>query len=367
MTVPFSAASLPIICLAAGLAVAGCQPPSERSGIADLTPPDPEPPAAAGSARAGVGADAEVPPEFAGRWFVSAVFPALARQASMADPHLGATLVIDAAESSDVNGQRCLAPQMQVRRSTADLRLGSVALAGLDRLGIACKGRPFATYLLLPGTALDASYQAADASYALVAERPEGLYLLERAEQVLMRAASLPAALAGEGRSVARPASLPATTPAASAPVAKPGAVDAPISAPLAPAPLGPAPMGPAPSKPAATAPLALTPALPEPAAIPAAIPPAAAVTAARGTKLPAAGSAIHLASYKGLSAAKRGWKILLGDFDALDPLSPLYVTVDVPGKGEMVRLYATARDSAELDRACQALLAKGAFCALSR
>src|SRR5690606_26128321 len=70
--------------------------------------------------------------------------------------------------------------------------------------------------------------------------------------------------------------------------------------------------------------PVAATPT--ESVAAPAPAPTVAVVT---GT-LPAAGSAIHLASYAGISAAKRGWKILLGEFDVLDPMSPLYVNVDV-------------------------------------
>ncbi|TDQ84020.1 hypothetical protein A8950_0566 [Dongia mobilis] len=371
MTTSFSATSLALVCLAAGLALAGCQKRTESGGIADLTPPDPEPPATASSASdsavATAAESAAIPPEFAGRWFVSAVFPVLARQASIADPHLGTTLVIGAAEASDVNGQRCLAPQMQIARGTANLRLGPVSLAGLERLGIECRGRPFASYLLLPGAVLDASYQAAaaEAPFALVAERPEAQYLLERAEHVLLRAATLPAALAIESGTATV---LPASTPTAPAP--PPGAPQIPV--PTMPAPVAEkqpvAPEADAAVRLAPAAPLALTPALPEPVPETGATPAAASpATAIAGSSLPAAGSAIHLASYKGLSAAKRGWKILLGDFDALDPLSPLYVTVDVPGKGEMVRLYATAKDSADLGRACQALQAKGAYCAVSR
>ena len=74
----------------------------------------------------------------------------------------------------------------------------------------------------------------------------------------------------------------------------------------------------------------------------------------------------MHLASYKGESAAKRGWKILLGEYDELDPLSPLYVTVDVPGKGNVVRLYATGAAPAEIDRICAELRAKKVYCALN-
>lgn len=379
MSVRSALAPLPIFLLAMGLLLTACQPqPTTKSAaesVADLTPADPEPPVAATApapAPASAPVASSVPDAFAGRWFVSAVYPVGTARASLGDQHLGASLVIGASEVSDVNGQRCVVPELVADRHPGDLRLGSVQLGDVDRLTITCKGKSFATYLLLPGRQLDASYQAADAPgvpYALLADRPEGQYLLERAEQVLHRQASLPAAAAGEG-----------TVPVAPGAKADP----TPVAKPFVPQPQ---PAAPQPVAPTLNAPLALTPeppvpvTAPEPAPMPApamaaaAPAPAAAGKAAKtdavaatdGATLPAPGSAIHLASYQGISAAKRGWKTLLGEFDALDPLSPLYVNVDVSGKGRMVRLYATGGDRKSLDAACTALLAKGAYCVLSR
>jgi hypothetical protein len=353
------------IVAAAALLLAACNPRPAPTSLADLTPADPEPEASAPP----VAPQVMATDSFDGRWFVSAVYPTGTRQASIGDPHLGASLVIGADEVSDVNGQRCNVPERSSDRTEGEIRFGDVALSGIDRLTITCKGAAFATYLLLPGRKLDASYRAADAPdvpFALIADRPEAYYLLERAEQVLHRQASLPAAAAGEGE-----LAPPVSSPAMSTPVTKPAAAAAKPVTPVDPA-------APAAKQPALTlqAPLALAPAQPEPATpepAPAAAAPAPvkaatpAVAAAEGSTLPASGAAIHLASYSGISAAKRGWKTLLGEFDALDPLSPLYVNVDVPGKGAMIRLYATGGDDAALKNACSALAAKGAYCVLSR
>jgi hypothetical protein len=342
--------------LATGLLLAACNPQSAPSAPAQATPPDPAPQETASAA---VPVPAAAPESFGGRWFVSAVYPTGNRQANIGDPHLGVSLVIDADEVSDVNGQRCTAPEWASDRPPGDVRLGEVALSGIDRLTITCKGKAFATYLLLPGRKLDASYGAADAPdvpFALVADRPEAYYLLERAEQVLHRQASLPAALAGEGKMGPVSKShetLPVKPAKPAQPAAKQPETTLPESTLQAPLVLAPAQPVPASPEPAVTR-------QPAPA-------PATNVAAAEGSALPAAGAAIHLASYSGISAAKRGWKTLLGEFDALDPLSPLYVNVDVPGKGAMIRLYATGGDAASLKQACNALTAKGAYCVLSR
>lgn len=345
------AGSSSLICLLSGLALGGCQPHAATPSAAGVTPADPEPDAPMEAAAPAVA----IPESFAGRWFVSAVFPARAQNPSLADPHIGVSLVIGDDEMSDVNGQLCAAPRATVGRAAGPLKFGTIELADLETLQVTCNGRAFAVYLLLPGKGLaDRS-----APHALLADRPEALYLLERAEQVLLRQASLPAALPVAGEVPGKPAPTQ-TSPANQTSPAKqtPPANSVP--------------------EPALAAPLALAPALPEPAApepvetvpppvVIAAPVPASVETAGKGTTLPAPGAAIHLASYKGLSAAKRGWKVLLGDFDALDPLSPLYVAVDVAGKGEMVRLYATGSNAAGLGQACAALKAKGAYCELSR
>ena len=334
------AASLIAACLVAAPLVASCQPQPAKP-VADLTPADPAPEESAG----GPIATDLTPPIFAGRWFVSAAYPKGDALANAGDPHLGGSIVIDTAETNDINGQRCVDPYLAADRTEQELRFGDVTLKGLERLTVTCNGNAFATYYLLPGRKLDASYQAeanGDIPHMLIAERPEAHYLLERADQVLFRQASVPPSL-----STAQPV-VPAAAKAAAAPQPVPAITNV--------------------NDPTLQAPLILAPAMPEPATPePAAAPAAAPAETALGSSLPAKGTAIHLASYSGISAAKRGWKTLLGEFDALDPLSPLYVEIDVPEKGRMIRLYATGADTSGLSAACATLTAKGAYCQISR
>jgi hypothetical protein len=82
------------------------------------------------------------------------------------------------------------------------------------------------------------------------------------------------------------------------------------------------------------------------------------------GNKVPANGTAIHLASYREIGSAKRGWQILSKSYKELIPLKPLYVAVDIPGKGHMLRLYGTGTDAASLKTICSEMQAEGAYCA---
>jgi len=279
---------------------------------------------------------------FAGTWYVSGVFPSASQSASVADPHLGSVLIIGESEVSDVNGQRCVSPAFATDTIAADkasLKVGGDA--PWDRLSVTCDGRAFATYLHLPDQAGDGP--------ALLQQRPEGLYLLEQAAALQHRRPSEPA-------ETPHAAGMPAPAheaPKVGAPVAKPASAEAApkkhdVKKAEAAAKTAPAPMTEGP----------VEASQPEPTA-------KASAKAASG-KLPAQGTAMHLASYKGERAAKRGWKILLGEYDELDPLSPLYVTVDVPGKGEMIRLYATGAEPAEIAKICAALKAKKVYCALN-
>ncbi|MBL8708737.1 MAG: hypothetical protein JNL25_06065 [Rhodospirillaceae bacterium] len=342
---------LAVSMLLVSLMLAGCAQPATTSSaeLASLTPPDPAPDTASMTKQPAV------PAPFGGRWFVSAVYPAGGRAAAKGDPHIGVSLVITPTEASDVNGQRCVTPDFHTDRSGPEAgTLGNVALDSLERLRVDCKGSMFATFLLLPPRKLDAAAADAEAPHALLAARPEAHYLLERAEQVLLRQASLRAVPAMEDAAAPTP------------PAAKPGTMTPPQ--PIAETTPVPAP-SPSPSaQPTLLAPLILAPEPPV-AATPTenVTAPAPAPTAAVSGTLPAAGSAIHLASYAGISAAKRGWKILLGEFDVLDPMSPLYVNFDVPGKGPVVRLYATGGDRAQLEGACAALKARAAYCQISR
>ena len=278
---------------------------------------------------------------FAGTWYVSGVFPSATQTASVADPHLGAALLIGESEVSDVNGQRCITPAFATDTVTAEkvgARLGGNAV--WDRLSVTCDGRAFATYMRLPDRTGDGP--------ALLQQRAEGLYLLEPAAALQYRR---PADMAVAP--VASGAMIPVhenpkveKVVAKSAPdelVSKKHETKKAEAAKTAPAPMAEGPVEVSTAEPAAKA----------------------GAKATHG-KLPAAGTAMHLASYKGESAAKRGWKILLGEYDDLDPLSPLYVSVDVPGKGEMVRLYATGAEPAEIAKICAALKAKKVYCALN-
>lgn len=312
------------------LVLAGCAAPKQAAAPTPVIPDDGnEAPAAALDGR------------FAGTWYVSGVFPSASRAASTADPHLGSAVVIDPAEVSDVNGQRCVTPVFAtdiVTGEQAGARLGKVA--SWDRLSVTCDGRAFATYLRLPDRTGDGP--------ALLQQRPEGLYLLEQAAALQHRRPSE----AAEAPRIAVAMTPTQLEPKIETPVAKS------VPAELAPkkhetkkaeaAKTAPAPMAEGPVEASAAEPAAKT-----------------SAKAAIG-KLPAAGTAMHLASYKGESAAKRGWKILLGEYDELDPLSPLYVSVDVPGKGEMIRLYATGVEPAEITKICAALKAKKVYCVLN-
>jgi len=138
-----------------------------------------------------------------------------------------------------------------------------------------------------------------------------------------------------------------ATMPAAAHPAISPDPT--PVHVALAEQPLieGPTPVAPP------VAPLAA----PAPAGTDQAIPMA---------PIPAAGAAIHLASYLDIAAARRGWEVLSASHIELAPLTPLYVPVDLPGKGHFLRLYATGGNPAALSDICRRLQTSGAYCALS-
>lgn len=90
--------------------------------------------------------------------------------------------------------------------------------------------------------------------------------------------------------------------------------------------------------------------------------------TAGITTQRPVPNTAIHLASYKDIGWARRGWKILSAGYRELAPLTPLYVAVDLPGKGHMVRLYGTATKGSDVNLSgiCHQLQKAGAYCSLN-
>jgi len=244
-------------------------------------------------------------------------------------------LVIESARVGDVDGQLCRAPAFALDEMALH-ELVAKADGTLPRLKITCEGKEFATLVALP-------------KGGLLSLRSDGAYLLERGERVTYRAPSERVSMSGDGQ-VAVSVEVPASAPES----------------------------GKEQKKQAAAAPVELMPSLPAPMAEgPEGAPALQSMTslAASETKktkvkvegnVPKLGTAVHLASYKGLKAAKRGWKILLGDNDELDPLSPLYVPVEITGKGKMIRLYAAGADPKELSRVCKALVVKGVYCALN-
>lgn len=289
---------------------------------------------------------------FAGTWYVSGVFPVTTQKSSVGDPHLGVALLIDADEVSDVNGQRCLSPVfvsdiMMPGDSVESIVARLSANGHWQRLTVTCDAKAFATYLRL--------FEQGDAASTLLQQRPEGLYLLEQAAALQYRATR-------EMTPLQHQAITSAPTyyvPQAAAPIASTSPIELvpkKQKAKVEPTKIALAPMVEGP----------VEAAQPEPAVKIAASTAAKTTTKVSSDELPAAGTAIHLASYKGESAAKRGWKILLGEHDELDLLSPLYVRVDVPDQGEMIRLYAIGAEPVEIAKICTALKAKNIYCELN-
>ncbi len=168
-----------------------------------------------------------------------------ARQASVADPHLGAALVIDSAEVSDVNGQRCMTPTFQADKTDAQgLGLKAAPAGKWDRLLVSCDGKAFATYVLVPVKS-GLGNAAPPARPALLQLRPEALYLLEQAGRPSSSLCPVtlqmeePVALNG-GLAPALEAALP--EPAAGEKVAKTAPVEVTPKVAPRPVPEGPVP-----------------------------------------------------------------------------------------------------------------------------
>jgi hypothetical protein len=278
--------------------------------------------------------NAEAP--FLGTWYVSDAFPIDAEALAAKDPHIGVRLVIETAMISNIDGRLCRSPAYTLDEM-AKKELVAKATGTLPRLNVSCDGKDFTTLIELP-------------KGNLLALQPNAAYLLERGERVAYRAPSERAT----GERVAAPDEEQAAM-----------TIPASLSEPEH-------------QEQAALAPVELMPDLPQPIAEgPEGASVLQSMTSLASAELPQSqvkvegnvpkpGTAIHLASYKGLKAAKRGWKILLGDNDELDPLSPLYASVEIAGKGKMIRLYATGEEPEDLSRICRALVVKGTYCALN-
>jgi hypothetical protein len=327
-----------------------------------------------------------LPDSFAGAWFVSGVYPSGSSQGSGGDRHIGVAVHISQSEVSDVNGQRCLHPDFaadQVSANAAGLKM--TVTGDVARLQVTCDGKPFAILLQAPGKALPSTAGAAGtallegAEPVLLAQRPEAVYLLERAEQVLYRQAA-----------ITTPASAPASVepeePAA-APADEAKYVDPKASEHVLVAPSDTAPLAAEPAKPVTKSkakPTAASSSEPKMKSMAATADAGANAAKKAGQKAeaktvkvaekaglakatsvaPKPGTAIHLASYNAVPAAAHGWQLLQGEYGELASLKPLYVSVDIAGKA-MIRLFATGASEAKLKQICGALQAKQAYCAL--
>src|SRR5260221_1150673 len=315
-----------------------------------------------------------LPDSFAGVWFVTAVYPTGSTRGSAADRHIGAAVLLRRDDVSDVNGQRCGNPDFAADNVTGAVAGLKMPITGdMARLQVSCGGKPFASLLQvagkrLPKTAGSAGSALLDgATPALLAQRPEAVYLLERAEQVLYRQAAVGTAqaLAADRNPSPKPVSGRDKAKAAPkvtehmlvAPAKGSTAVSKPAVA-AKPAPkmnsrTASADGGSASGKASAQK------AMPTSEQIAAKTPPAKATS-----KAPKPGEAIHLASYNGLGTAAHGWEILRAKYTKPAPLKPLYVSVDITGKA-MIRLFATGATEVKLKQICSDLQAKRAYCAL--
>jgi hypothetical protein len=316
-----------------------------------------------------------LPADFAGAWFVTGAFPVGSAHGNGGDRHIGVAVLLKDDDVSDVNGQHCAHPTFAEDTVTADsVDLKLTVTGAIKRLQVSCAGKAFATLLQVPGQSLpgaDASAGTAmldGSAGVLLAQRPEALYLMERAEQVLYRQAlvshgSMPTLVAASPHetstktmSKTEGATLKTAEVAHEKAVTEPKvkasdttAHDPKMKSMIAAAPPGPVETKAAQSKTKKEAPKA-----------------AAEMALAKPTATsPKLGTAIHLASYTGMNSAARGWQVLHDKYPELAALKPLYVTVDLADKGTMIRLFATGAKESKLKQICSDLQAKQAYCTL--
>lgn len=379
-------------------------------------------------------ASAALPAAYSGAWFVTNVFPAAARQANMGDQHIGAVVLFRPGDVSDVNGRRCSSPGFtEDRVSAAAAGLNMPVPGEIGRLQIACAGKSFATLLLMPGKALvsgktlGAGEKPAQSALlggtapVLMMQRPEALYLLERAEAALYRQAEISGTMtqpatstqkqqeAAPAKPIAAAKARAARQPTASLrqkPKSKPQPQSASAVQRQATSKKAPSksttiatqalpsrkvlPKGPQSTiSQSASAQKSGAPAAPKPPAAKSDMPgtallasdvsgakskktaastgakPATKPVAGKATAVaPKAGMAIQLASYPGIGAATEGWRALHGAYPELTSLKPLYVSA---GKDPAIRLFATGAEPERLRQICGDLQSKQAYCTLSQ
>ncbi len=77
-------------------------------------------------------------------------------------------------------------------------------------------------------------------------------------------------------------------------------------------------------------------------------------------------GALAHLASYHDHATAEKGWRVLVADHPELRDLQPRVIESELPGKGNVYRLYAVG-PRAQLSTLCEAFQRQSVFCRLKR
>jgi len=75
----------------------------------------------------------------------------------------------------------------------------------------------------------------------------------------------------------------------------------------------------------------------------------------------------VYLASYGSEATAQRGWKTLAAKSPLLAGLQPATTSVDIPGKGHFIRLFAKAEDAPQAAKLCAELKGEIADCGAER
>ncbi|MCB9947086.1 MAG: hypothetical protein H6842_04565 [Rhodospirillaceae bacterium] len=72
---------------------------------------------------------------------------------------------------------------------------------------------------------------------------------------------------------------------------------------------------------------------------------------------------AAHLASYRQAGDAETGWQVLSARHTALRDMTPVLVSVDIPGRGRFLRLFAVPGSDAALRPLCAEMQGVGNYC----
>lgn len=327
---------------------------------------------------------------YVGHWSVSDVLPV--ENGHSMPLRLGATLWLLDKQASDLDGRLCNGPVYQ--REQGDLaKIGNgMQISGngpisVTLVEVTCGQSAFGSYILHPDG-------------MMILRRPEALYVLERMggpAGEITEAINLPDAEPAKPSPAVKEVTASAPTPAAK-PAAAPASVPVPSAAPLPPAAAGTDKAKPSVNKtvggdeppPPIASPAPKVKSVPMPANTPASdLPPlkearapvvqdktirsapppsvteAAQIPAAPAPTKEAAQHLAHLASYKGKTAAEKGWQILLARYPDMKKFQKQIVELQVAGQGDIYRLFAAGADKAGLADLCAAMNARKDYCVL--